>query len=602
MKKKLLFLIPLLALSLAGCKDNNPKPKPVPEDTYTVTWIDYTGDVLEVDEGVKKGEMPSYDGATPTRERTAQYSYEFKAWSPSLSPVDKDVTYMATYSATINTYDVTWKNWDGEIIRVDQDLEYGAWPYFNDELPTREPTVTTEYGFDHWEPELSEVVADVTYTAVFASRTRHYQITWNNWNGNLLKTTTAEYGSVPTYPGKDPSRPSDNYHAYVFAGWSPALDTVTGPATYTAQYTETTRLFTIKFVNYNNEVIATQNLAYGATVSVPADPTYPSDSYNDYYFNGWDKEITTVTGDATYKATYIVTPLVFTLHSDHYSGKLKNKDYEGEINIPAEWNDLPVSEIDDDGFTNAEEITKVVIPSSISVIPDDEFANCVNLRDLTLCEGVTTIGDSAFLGCYNLHEIVFPESITEVKGEAFRDCRRLYTVTFHTHATASMFGTNCFEGCYSIASLWFKNGSAFSVGNAGSYSCHTSSTSTRSVSFDIVTPFEDDAARVVYMYDSTWNETTAVSYDPETGSTLYIEGQVDIKQYAFRDCYEINYVYLSDEITMLGMYSFYSEDHELTIYYEGTIDQLSHLNRGSTWMNREITTIICSDGEYEGDY
>ncbi len=92
MKKKLLFLIPLLALSLAGCKTTPKVP------TYTVTWLDYNGVILEIDSNVKKGSMPSFDKDLPSRESDDQYNYSFKEWLPALTEVTQDVTYRATYN------------------------------------------------------------------------------------------------------------------------------------------------------------------------------------------------------------------------------------------------------------------------------------------------------------------------------------------------------------------------------------------------------------------------------------------------------------------------------------------------------------------------
>lgn len=67
-------------------------------NTYTVVWKN--GDVvLETDEGVPYGTVPSYDGDNPTKQSDARYTYSFSGWSPALAPVSGDVTYLATFTS-----------------------------------------------------------------------------------------------------------------------------------------------------------------------------------------------------------------------------------------------------------------------------------------------------------------------------------------------------------------------------------------------------------------------------------------------------------------------------------------------------------------------
>ncbi len=76
-------------------------------NTYTVTWKNADGTVLEKDENVEHGTVPSYDGKTPTKAADAQYTYKFSGWDKTPASVTANVTYTAVFSKTTREYSLT---------------------------------------------------------------------------------------------------------------------------------------------------------------------------------------------------------------------------------------------------------------------------------------------------------------------------------------------------------------------------------------------------------------------------------------------------------------------------------------------------------------
>ncbi len=200
-------------------------------NTYTITWLNEDGSKLSRDT-LEYGATPTHDD--PIKESTAQYTYTFTGWTPAIQPVTGNATYTATFSSTVNTYTITWLSEDGsELSR--ETLEYGAFPSHDD--PIKESTTEYTYTFTGWEPEVSAVTKDATYTATFDSVKNTYTITWLNDDGSELSRETLEYGAEPIYHGAEPTKEPDGQYIYTFEGWTPDVEPVTGDATYTATFT-----------------------------------------------------------------------------------------------------------------------------------------------------------------------------------------------------------------------------------------------------------------------------------------------------------------------------------------------------------------------------
>ncbi|MCR4874790.1 MAG: InlB B-repeat-containing protein, partial [Clostridia bacterium] len=261
---------------------------PATVNTYTITWVDEDGTtILETDEGVEYGETPTYDGETPTKESTAQYSYAFNCWSPAISEVQGNITYVATYEATTRTYFVHWLN-GSIILETDVGVEYGATPTYDGETPTKESTAQYSYTFTGWDPEVSAITGDTDYTAQFSETIRSYKITWNNYDDSTLKTDEdIRYGEMPVYSGDTPTKPSDERYDYTFSGWSPEVSAVTGNVTYTAQFSNTYIQYKIEYPSEPGYVISvTKN---GDSISSGSTVTYDDTVVVSYAINaGYD--------------------------------------------------------------------------------------------------------------------------------------------------------------------------------------------------------------------------------------------------------------------------------------------------------------------------
>ena len=265
---------------------------------YTVTWMN--GDeVLEVDNNVEYGAMPVYNGALPTKAATAEFVYTFSGWSPTVSTVTGNVTYVAQFSKEDNLYTVTFYDDDGLTILGVAVVQYNTSATYPNATPIKAPTAALTFAFDKWvtsvdgstEADLTAITANTDVYAKYTSEARQYTVTFCDWDGSVLTEQSVAYGQVAIAP-ENPYRED-----YRFDGWDVSFENIVADTRITATYV---RQYMVEFVDYDNSIIEIQLIDHGADATQPADPVRKN-----HAFTGWNTTFTNIVSDVTVKAQYI---------------------------------------------------------------------------------------------------------------------------------------------------------------------------------------------------------------------------------------------------------------------------------------------------------
>ena len=133
----------------------------------------------------------------------------------------------------------------------------------------------------------------VTLYAVWSVNSYNVTFKYKDASGtDVAKTTAYNYGTevtAPSVPGY-----SDNNYDYTFSSWSPAVSTVTGDVTYTAQYTRTAINYKLTLVNGSSSSSVEYSVSSEKTLGTPVKTGYT--------FTGW--LVTTAGGSWTTGATF----------------------------------------------------------------------------------------------------------------------------------------------------------------------------------------------------------------------------------------------------------------------------------------------------------
>ena len=101
-----------------------------------------------------------------------------------------------------------------------------------------------------------------------------------------------------------------------------------------------------------------------------------------------------------------------------------------EISVPQTIDNVYITEIGNECFSQNQNIVSVEIPHCVRTVGSYAFYNCKNLNSVIIKEGVEKIASSAFDGCTSLKDVSFPSSVKEIGFCAFSNCTSLDTISF----------------------------------------------------------------------------------------------------------------------------------------------------------------------------
>jgi len=114
--------------------------------SFKVTFIDYNGTVL-------KEEQVRYDQSATAPANPIREGYDFSGWNKVYTNVTDNLEEGHLYN---KAFTVTWKNHDGSLLEIDENVAWGSTPKYNGSTPEKEDNTELLYTFSGWSPNINK--------------------------------------------------------------------------------------------------------------------------------------------------------------------------------------------------------------------------------------------------------------------------------------------------------------------------------------------------------------------------------------------------------------------------------------------------------------
>jgi len=270
-----------------------------------------------------------------------------------------------------------------------------------------------------------------------------------------------------------------------FIGWFEDDELVYTGTTYTFIVSENRQL-EARFEEAGLAVLMFSYIGGGSVlINIPVDPNYQyfvgteitatAVADEDSIFYGWlDDEdnfmhsnpihiVTLETGDfvvltakfvsSAYTAGLVFTRVVGTVTPEY---QVAGAGLSGMIIVPAMFGEYPVTRVANGGFANNINITRIILPDSITHFDAFSFNNSSNLRELNIPASLTTLMGNSIFANTALTSIVLPDAITSIPAWTFNNARQLRSIVLPS--TITTIGASAFRETHALEDISLPEG------------------------------------------------------------------------------------------------------------------------------------------------
>jgi uncharacterized repeat protein (TIGR02543 family) len=297
---------------------------------YTVDFIGHDGIIYQT-QGYDFGSDLSGVKAPPN---PARIGYTFAGWNGTIPKTMGTETITITASYVINQYSIEYVDYNGTVLKT-TNYYYGS--KLNDLLPPSEP-LRTGYTFATWSGIIPETMGTETVTIIASYSVNQYKVEYVDYDGTILQEYFFDYESdlSEVIPPIEPSRVG-----YKFVDWTGVMPATMGIETVTLTATYTINQYTVKYVDYDGNVLQTKNYDYESDLSIVTAPLNPLRI--GYTFREWHGEVPETMGTETVIITAMYTINQYTVEYLDYDGTILQTteyDYESDLSIITAPNNL----------------------------------------------------------------------------------------------------------------------------------------------------------------------------------------------------------------------------------------------------------------------
>lgn len=226
-------------------------------------------------------------------------------------------------------------------------------------------------------------------------------------------------------------------------------------------------------------------------------------------------------------------------------------------------------------YLDGEEITELIIPSSVTSIKKYAFYGCNSLTSINIPNSVIAIGTYAFSGCSSsltsimvesgnpkydsrnncnalietstntlilgCNKTIIPNGVTSIEGNAFYECKDLTSVTIPNSVVS--IGYSTFKDCSSLTSISIPN-SVTSIGGGTTVGAFAGTAWYNNQPDGLVY-----AGKVAYSYKGEMPNNTQITIK---------YGTTEIADDAFSQCVGLTSITIPNSVTSIGAYAFRS--------------------------------------------